>query len=548
MAKFLGPTGLTVLWSRIKAWVKNYAYITSSTSGGITTNTITIDSKSVTVPSKTSDLNNDAGFITGADIPEGAAASSATPLMDGTASAGTSNAFARGDHRHPSDTTKADKPTGTVTAGNLASLDANGNLVDSGVSASNAGTDTKNTAGATDSSSKMFVVGATAQTANPQTYTQDTVWIGTDGKLHSGVSGTNPTATQIINSTVVTNSDITYDMSQAGSDVIAIIDKTTGKVKPSGDSFDSLLQDYPNKVNGVSPNSSQALVNLATCSTAANTIAKTASLSSGGTLYLETGTQVVVKFENKNTASSPTLNIDNKGAKEIHINGSAISGELNAGVLNNYVLLEYDGTYWNIVGPTTTDSIIWDGGGTVFDSNNSLSGCLTQLNSDMHTLTGRAIKTVAYDTTTHTITTTKVPNGSTAQNVVTAATIVADGGGLTSADKGVANGIAPLDANSKIDAQYLPSYVDDVVEAYIRSNQTALSSGWLATGSASGTAITPESGKIYIIMNGNSTYPTNSEYRWSGSTYVQLYDGGCTEMTESEMNIAVMGSDTSTWT
>lgn len=60
------------------------------------------------IPTKTSDITNDSGFITQADVPEGASPSSSTPLMDGTASAGTSTAYARGDHRHPSDSTKAD--------------------------------------------------------------------------------------------------------------------------------------------------------------------------------------------------------------------------------------------------------------------------------------------------------------------------------------------------------------------------------------------------------------------------------------------------------
>lgn len=46
------------------------------------------------------------GFAKSSDIPEGAEASTSTPLMDGTASVGESNKFARGDHRHPSDTTK----------------------------------------------------------------------------------------------------------------------------------------------------------------------------------------------------------------------------------------------------------------------------------------------------------------------------------------------------------------------------------------------------------------------------------------------------------
>jgi hypothetical protein len=44
---------------------------------------------------------------------------------------------------------------------------------------------TKNTAGATDTSSKIFLIGATSQGANPQTYSQDTAYVGTDGCLYS---------------------------------------------------------------------------------------------------------------------------------------------------------------------------------------------------------------------------------------------------------------------------------------------------------------------------------------------------------------------------
>lgn len=46
-------------------------------------------------------------------------------------------------------------------------------------------TDTKNTAGSTDSSSKLFLIGATSQAANPQTYSHDTAYVGTDGHLYS---------------------------------------------------------------------------------------------------------------------------------------------------------------------------------------------------------------------------------------------------------------------------------------------------------------------------------------------------------------------------
>ena len=105
--------------------------------------------------------------------------------------------------------------------------------------------------------------------------------------------------------------------------------------------------------------------------------------------------------------------------------------------------------------------------------------------------------------------------------------------------KGTANGICPLDANAKVAAQYLPSYVDDVIEAYARSGQTELSSTWLATESASGTVITPETGKIYVLMNDSTSYAANSQFRWSGSAYVKLADGGVSEITNAEIDTIV---------
>lgn len=45
--------------------------------------------------------------------------------------------------------------------------------------------DTKNTAGSTDTSSKIYLVGATSQAMSQQTYSQDTAYVGTDGHLYS---------------------------------------------------------------------------------------------------------------------------------------------------------------------------------------------------------------------------------------------------------------------------------------------------------------------------------------------------------------------------
>lgn len=104
--------------------------------------------------------------------------------------------------------------------------------------------------------------------------------------------------------------------------------------------------------------------------------------------------------------------------------------------------------------------------------------------------------------------------------------------------KGAASGICPLDANSKVDASYLPSYVDDVIEAYPRSGQTELSSTWLST-TSSGSALTPETGKIYVLMADSTSYAANTQFRWGGSAYVKLADGGVTAITNAEIDTIV---------
>ena len=249
MAKYLDSTGLTYLWAKIKAWVQTYVSYGSGK--------ITIGNNEVTVPTKTSDLTNDSGFITTSDIPEGAAASTSTPLMDGAAAVGTELAFARGDHRHPSDTNKADKAT---------------TLAGYGI---------------------------------------------TDANIANGVI-------------------------------------TLGS-------------------NSISPLTSH----------------------------------------------------------------QDISGKVNISAV------------------------------------------------------------------------------------------------------GAANGVASLDSSGKVPSSQLPSFVDDVVEGYARSGQTALSQNWLATGSASGTVITPEAGVIYILMADSGDYAANTQYRWGGTTYVPIIDGNVSAITTAEIDAIV---------
>lgn len=103
-------------------------------------------------------------------------------------------------------------------------------------------------------------------------------------------------------------------------------------------------------------------------------------------------------------------------------------------------------------------------------------------------------------------------------------------------EMGVANGVATLDGNGLVPSSQLPSYVDDVIEAYPRTGQTELSSTWLASGSASGSVIVPETGKIYVLMADSASYTTNTQFRWGGSTYVKLADGGVSAITNEEID------------
>lgn len=77
---------------------------------------------------------------------------------------------------------------------------------------------TLNTAGSTDTSSKIFLIGATSQTDNSQTYSHDTAYVGTNGHLYSAskevlVGGSNSSSSV----TITPSTTSVYSMTSAGS-------------------------------------------------------------------------------------------------------------------------------------------------------------------------------------------------------------------------------------------------------------------------------------------------------------------------------------------
>ena len=100
-----------------------------------------------------------------------------------------------------------------------------------------------------------------------------------------------------------------------------------------------------------------------------------------------------------------------------------------------------------------------------------------------------------------------------------------DGSNVTVAFEAAAKREAPVSGEKlsvllgKVPANQLPSYVDDVVDAYIRTGATAFGADWLSKTSG-GAALTPESDKINVILS-EGEYQ-NKTYRWSGTTYAVI--------------------------
>lgn len=130
-------------------------------------------------------------------------------------------------------------------------------------------------------------------------------------------------------------------------------------------SFDSTTQ---NTINTASADASTAKSDASTakttaenavtrygqCTTGAGTAAKAVTLTTGKLGTLAAGAVVAVYFTNANTAATPTLNVNNTGAKQIRmVHGTAWETGSNwkAGAVLTFT---YDGTYWIVTNGSQT--------------------------------------------------------------------------------------------------------------------------------------------------------------------------------------------------
>jgi len=163
----LSPTGLRSILSYIKSWVISK------------------------IPTKNSELTNDSGYLTSHQSLSNY--STLANTVKSLSISGKTITVTPGSGSAYTLTTQDTVYTHPTTAGNkhIPSGGSSGQFLgwDSAGTAkwvNNPNSDTKNTAGSTDTSSKIFLIGATSQAANPQTYSHDTAYVGTDGCLYSG--------------------------------------------------------------------------------------------------------------------------------------------------------------------------------------------------------------------------------------------------------------------------------------------------------------------------------------------------------------------------
>lgn len=121
-------------------------------------------------------------------------------------------------------------------------------------------------------------------------------------------------------------------------------------------------------IDGVNFNGTTAITHYGTCSTAAATAAKVVTLAN---FVLVTGSRIAVKFTVTNSAASPTLNVNNTGAKPIFYNNAAITASYL--VANRVYEFIFDGTNYVMVGEKDTNTTY----GVVSTSANGLTPKIT---------------------------------------------------------------------------------------------------------------------------------------------------------------------------
>ena len=162
---------------------------------------------------------------------------------------------------------------------------------------------------------------------------------------------------------------------------------------------DSKFTDIQAQINA------QGTVVYGTCSTAAGTAAKVVSVSGSSTWTLRAGSIIVVMFSATNTASNPTLNVNNTGAKPIYYaNAQITTKNLDyGGYKNRPMVFVYNGSAYHFIswgyesGNTNTQVRVYRQGGSDYDGDYPLIASRTKASELGTTNTDGTFKDGGYE-------------------------------------------------------------------------------------------------------------------------------------------------------
>ena len=586
MASYLDGNGLLYFWQKIK---NTFVPSTRKVNNKALSTDISLTASDVgALPSSTA-------------IPSPGTGSN-YPVMDGTRALGSQAGYAKVDHVHPSDTTKVDKVSGKglsandftdtlknkldgIASGAEVNQNAFSNVkVGSTTVASDSKTDTlelvagSNVTLTPDATNDKVTIAATDTTYSEATGSAAGLMSAADKTKLAGIASgaevnQNAFSNVKVGSTTVAADGKTDTLELvAGSNVTLTPDATNDKVTIAA--TNTTYSDATTSAHGLMSAADKTKLNgidagatkvwYGSSATLADVVDKVVDCEG---FTLTDGVLVLVSFYQSNSASSITMNVNGTGALPVYVHGYYTNTPRFDS--QNVYLFRYaevtGNSHWKMVEggaslktgvnatlssvtPTSTASrqyaVVLDKDGYLSVNVPWAQRTLSSTNPSMDgTAAAGSSSTVARADHVHPSDTSRVPTSRTVNGKALSSNITlsaSDVSAIPTSAKGAASGVCPLNSSSKIDAAYLPSYVDDVIEAYPRSGQTALSSTWLATGSASGTVITPETGKIYVLMAASGTYAANSQFRWGGSAYVLLQSGeGISAITNAEIDTIV---------
>ena len=339
VSKIKLPDGTTYdIKDTVSGYTKNTGTITKvqTTAGAHTTINVSSGAAAFNVPTKTSHLTNDSGFITSftdTKLQVAAVTSGTTyyPIVGTGTTAATRQYDTTGFVYVGTNGTTSAVGSAKLTLGNsTASGTANnkqGQLIIYGSTAY-----AHTISGAPTAARTLTLPNATGTIA----LTSDIPDVS--GKIDTAGTGLSKSGTTLNHSNSVT--------AQTTQAIYPIKIDAQGHISSYGTAVTPLTSHQTIKQDAVTGATGN---HYASCTTAAGTAAKTASITAG-TPTLEAGLRVSVKFSNANTAGTPTLNINSLGAKNIFHKGAQITTGSNKALLAGLVDFIYDGTQWHLVG------------------------------------------------------------------------------------------------------------------------------------------------------------------------------------------------------